>query len=99
MTPSAQFELDLVRHDITMYRHVRHSQGTHDASYRSETVIEIPFVRSHQEPLASQLDHFCDLIGGRADPAVERAGIWMPHQLMYRLCGDSEIESGRELVS
>lgn len=90
MTAGTQYELDLLRHDITIYRNVHQGEGRDDASYRSETVIEIPFVKSHQEPLASQLDHFCDLIDGSADPAVERAGIWMPHQLIYRLGSDSE---------
>lgn len=91
MTASAQYELDLLRHDITIYRHVHHGEGRHDASYRSETVIEIPFVRAHQEPLASQLDHFCDLIEGTSDPAIERAGIWMPHQLVYELCRSESV--------
>ncbi len=87
MTAGALYELDLLRHDITIYRHVHHGPGLRDASYRSETVIEVPFVRAHQEPLASQLDHFIDLVRGDADPLVEIASMWMPHQLMEALCG------------
>lgn len=87
MTAGALYELDLLRHDITIYRHVHHGPGLRDASYRSETVIEVPFVRAHQEPLASQLDHFIDLARGDADPLAEIAGMWMPHQLMDELCG------------
>ena len=87
MTEHALYELDLLRHDITIYRHVDHGPGLRDASYRSETVVEVPFVRAHQEPLASQLDHFIDLVVGDADPLAEIAGLWMPHQLMDDLCG------------
>lgn len=87
MTEDALYELDLLRHDITIYRHVDHGPGLRDASYRSETVVEVPFVRAHQEPLASQLDHFIDLVVGDADPVSEIAGMWMPHQLMDDLCG------------
>lgn len=86
MTGTALYELDLLRHDITIYRHVDHGPGQRDASYRSETVIEVPFVRAHHEPLVAQLDHFVDLITGAADPEIERAGIWLPHQLMDDLC-------------
>ena len=98
MTEDALYELDLLRHDITIYRHVHHGPGVRDASYRSETVVEVPFVRAHQEPLASQLDHFVDLVVGDADPLAEIAGMWMPHQLMDDLCGpvaQAELEIAR----
>ncbi len=97
MTAGSQFELDLLRQDITIYRHLDHGPGTGNASYRSETVIEVPFVRAHQEPVASQLDHFCDLIAGDADPVAELASLWMPHHLMDRLCNTTD-RSSQEIV-
>jgi predicted dehydrogenase len=80
-------DLDLLRADLTIYRHVRHEQ-TDDPralTYRSETIIDIPFVRHTGEPLARQFDHFLDLVSGRSDPTDEIARIIAPHQLAHRV--------------
>ncbi len=77
-TSSTLVELDLVRHDITVYRHVRHELVRE--TYRAETVVDIPFVRDSGEPLKLQLDAFLDLVEGRADPAEERSTLLAPHE-------------------
>ncbi|MDQ3680159.1 MAG: Gfo/Idh/MocA family oxidoreductase [Actinomycetota bacterium] len=81
-TPEALFELDLLRQDISIYRHVRQEQLISGAtSYRAETIVDIPFVRHAGEPLALQLEHFLDLVEGVADPSVERDDIMRPHEV------------------
>lgn len=79
-TPSVSYEIDLLRQNITVYRHRSHELG--DAlSYRAETVVEIPFVRHGGEPLALQLRHFIALIQGDGDATAERAAILAPHEI------------------
>lgn len=80
-TPEALFELDLLRQDVSIYRHVRQEQLLAWAtSYRAETIVDIPFVRHAGEPLALQLEHFLDLMEGKVDAAEERNDIIAPHQ-------------------
>lgn len=78
-TSSQLIELDLLRQDVTVYRHVRHEVGSD--VYRAETVVDIPFVRHAGEPLALQLEHFVDLVGGVGDIGAERASLARPHEL------------------
>jgi predicted dehydrogenase len=79
-TLTASYDIDLLRQDITVYRHRGHElAGT--LSYRAETVVDIPFVRHAGEPLALQLRHFVSLLEGRGDAAAERAGIVAPHEV------------------
>jgi predicted dehydrogenase len=83
-TPSALYEVDLLRQDLTVYRHRDHRQGVgigQAAGYRAETVVDIPFVRHTGEPLALQFRHFLDLIDGRADAAQERSSILPAHEI------------------
>jgi predicted dehydrogenase len=86
-TPTTLAELDLLRSDLTIYRHVRHEQpdDLYALTYRSETIIDIPFVRHAGEPLARQFDHFLDLVSGRTDPADEIATIVEPHRIANRV--------------
>jgi predicted dehydrogenase len=79
-TERSLYELDLLRQDITVYRHVAEGSGS-SADYRSETVIEIPFVHSTGEPLAAQLDYFCDMLEGRVDMGEERKRMLLPHRI------------------
>jgi predicted dehydrogenase len=76
-------EVDLVRQDITVYRHVGADflDGAH-TGYRQQTVIDIPTIEYRKEPLAAQLDHFVELIQGEADPVAERASLLPPHQVV-----------------
>jgi predicted dehydrogenase len=58
--------------------------------FRSETVIDIPFVRHAGEPLALQLQHFIDVIEGRADLAAELASILPAHRIAERVAATSD---------
>ncbi len=83
-TATALYDIDLLRQDLTVYRHRAHAQGVgagQAAGYRAETVIDIPFVRHTGEPLALQFTHFLDLISGRADACAERRSILPPHEV------------------
>jgi len=84
ITDTCLYELDLLRQNITLYRHKEHSTMPGSAGYRSETVVEIPFVRVQAEPLAAQFDHFLDLVIGEADPETERAELVPAHELAFR---------------
>jgi predicted dehydrogenase len=85
-TESQLIELDLLRQDISVYRHVRHEQiGGASTTYRAETVIDIPFVRHAGEPLALQFEHFLDLVEGRADAELERHRVLPAHELASRI--------------
>ena len=87
-TETQLIELDLLRQDISVYRHVRHEQlGGASTTYRAETVIDIPFVRHAGEPLALQFEHFLDLVEGRADAETERRRALPAHELASRIGG------------
>lgn len=78
-----QIELDLVRQDITIYRHIG-NEALEDSGlgYRQQTVIDIPVIKHQREPLATQLDRFLDLVGGTVDADAERASLLPPHELL-----------------
>lgn len=76
-------EIDLLRRNVTIYRHVEHSNVTLDGDgYRQQTIIEIPEILNQVEPLAGQLAHFLGLIDGSVDADVERAGILPAHRVV-----------------
>lgn len=85
-TASALYEIDLLRQDVSVYRHVSQSQvggGAAGASaYRAVTVVDVPFVRHGGEPLALQFDHFVDIVcgAGGASGDGERATLLAPHR-------------------
>ena len=79
-TGEALYEVDLLRQDLTIYRHRAHELMP-GQTYRAETVVDIPFVRHGGEPLTLQLRHFVDLLEGRADADAERQGILPPHEI------------------
>lgn len=78
-TQDSLIELDLLRQDITVYRHVAHQQVGDPTTYRAETIIDIPFVRQVGEPLALQLNHFVSLARRRINPEDERRTLLAPH--------------------
>jgi predicted dehydrogenase len=81
-TPTALYDVDLLRQDVTVYRHRSHSQEAEaSVSYRAETVVDIPFVRHRGEPLALQLHHFLDLVDGKVDVDAERDSILPAHEV------------------
>jgi predicted dehydrogenase len=88
-------EVDLVRQDITVYRHVGadflESEGH---GYRQQTVMDIPVVQNAREPLVSQLEHFVALATGEADAAAELDSLRAPHAVVAKI-----VEIGRESVS
>ena len=89
-TSTALYEVDLLRQDLTVYRHRAHEQAVGAAAgYRAETVVDIPFVRHTGEPLALQFRHFLDLVAGRADPCQERNSILPAHEVAAAIEGSS----------
>jgi len=84
-TDTLLMEVDLVRMTVTGYRHcsTNNEDPKRPASLRSETLIEVPFVRHSGEPLALQFDHFIDLVMGLADHNAERASIEAAHLLAH----------------
>lgn len=85
-TPDVLVELDLLRQDVSVYRHVRHEQlGGSTTVYRAQTVVDIPFVRHAGEPLALQFEYFLDLIEGRVDPDLERRRLLPAHEIAARV--------------
>ena len=75
-------EIDLLRRDITIYRHVEDAPARDGVGYQQQTVIEIPTLLLSTEPLAAQLDHFLDLIeagAGSDEVTAERASILPAH--------------------
>lgn len=82
-TDNLLLELDLLRVTVTAYRHRSQDGGNEGGtmSYRSETMIEFPFVRHPGEPLALQFSHFVDLIKSDADFQAEIDSIEPPHVL------------------
>ena len=78
-------EVDLLRQDVTIYRHVLESPTDDDLGYRQQTIIDVPVLRYHGEPLMIQLDHFVDLVQGTVDPRTERESIRPPHAVLHAL--------------
>jgi predicted dehydrogenase len=83
-------EIDLLRKDVTVYRHVS-DQMMEDMGrgYRQQTVIDIPEIVSSQEPLVAQLSHFVNLINGAADAELERAGLIPAHEIVEKFMEQS----------
>ncbi|WP_404431811.1 Gfo/Idh/MocA family oxidoreductase [Microbacterium lacus] len=79
-------EIDLLRRDVTVYRHGVIDPSDDDGrGYRQHTSIEIPEITNAREPLAAQFDHFLDLINGSADAAAERRAILPSHAVIAEL--------------
>lgn len=79
-------EVDLLRRDVTVYRHVSDQPADAEGrGYRQQTVIEIPELLSAQEPLAAQLEYFVKLIDGTVDAAAERRSIIPAHSIVEAL--------------
>lgn len=77
-------EIDLLRRDVTVYRHVSAELGD-QGSYRQQTIIEIPELVSAREPLAAQLDRFIDVATTQAEAATERQSILPAHRVIARV--------------
>jgi predicted dehydrogenase len=76
-------ELDLIRFDITIYRHVLNAPLHDDRpGYRQETIMEIPELAGREEPLVAQFDHFLALARGDRDPVAEADSVILPHRVL-----------------
>ncbi|MGW5672716.1 Gfo/Idh/MocA family protein [Micromonospora sp. NPDC003776] len=79
-------EADLIRKDVTIYRHVSSDAATPDGrGYRQQSIIEVPELITNREPLAAQLDHFLDILAGTADADEERRRILPAHRAVGAL--------------
>jgi predicted dehydrogenase len=79
-------EVDLVRQDLTVYRHIENEPlDDNGPGYRQQTIIDIPTVRQPREPLASQLDRLIALVRGEMDPESELDSLLPPHRLIDEL--------------
>jgi predicted dehydrogenase len=82
-------ELDLLRRDITIYRHVADRPSSDGVGgYQQQTVIEIPTILQSTEPLAAQLSHFLRLLelgAGSAEVRAEREAILPAHQVIHEV--------------
>lgn len=85
--PDRLIEVDLLRQDVTIYRHVLESPAEDDLGYRQNTIIDLPVLRFHGEPLMLQLDHFIDLIYGKKDYVTERHSLLLPHEVLAKFIG------------
>ena len=90
-------EVDLLRNDITVYRHVANAAIDDGPGYRQQTIIEIPFVPRMDEPLVTQLNHFADLVTGRVDAEAELASLLAPHELIAQ--AQASADTARAQVS
>jgi predicted dehydrogenase len=93
-------EVDLIRQDITVYRHVGADflEGA-STGYRQQTVIDIPAIQYGREPLAAQLDHFLNLVRGDGDAPGELSTIADPHRVISSIIEKSnEAPSELDLV-
>lgn len=83
-TGSVLYDLDLLRTDLTVYRNVMQEQ-LEPMTYRSETVIDIPFIRHAGEPLALQFEHFLNIANGIENAAIELGSIAAAHEVAHAL--------------
>jgi predicted dehydrogenase len=88
-------ELDLLRRDITIYRHVADQHSSEGVGYQQQTIIEIPTILQSAEPLAAQLSHFLKLLSlgaGSAEVHAERDAILPAHRVVH----DVTLSAGNE---
>ncbi|MDX8143970.1 Gfo/Idh/MocA family oxidoreductase [Lentzea sp. BCCO 10_0061] len=79
-------EIDLLRRDITIYKHVADSPAADGVGYQSQTVIELPTILQSAEPLAAQLNHFLNLLelgAGSDEVTAERNAILPAHKVVH----------------
>lgn len=75
-------EVDLLRRNLTVYRHVSEDTMGDGPSYRQQTIIEIPEIPPAPEPLTAQFARFLAVIDGRVDAAAERRTILPSHRVI-----------------
>jgi predicted dehydrogenase len=99
-TCSSTYEVDLLRRCITVYRNVVEAQLVDGVqSYRAQTVLDIPFVRSTGEPLALQLDHFLRLVADPSAALAELPGLVAPHEVALGITGATAVSPAAQGVA
>jgi predicted dehydrogenase len=83
-TLDRMIEVDLLRQEVTVYRHVG-NEFEDTGAYRQQTVIDIPVMAQRREPLYAQLEHFVALARGEYDHALERATLLPAHEVVDRV--------------
>jgi predicted dehydrogenase len=73
-------EIDLLRRDITVYRHISDDMPSDRDGYQQQTIIEIPTIQFSEEPLSAQLNRFLNLVVGSENADAERASILPAHR-------------------
>jgi predicted dehydrogenase len=86
-------EVDLVRQDITVLRHVD-NEFDESGAYRQQTVIDVPAIPNRREPLLTQLDYFIAMIDGQRDHAAERATLLAPHEVIALVLAGARPQRG-----
>ncbi|MGH3439889.1 MAG: Gfo/Idh/MocA family protein [Sciscionella sp.] len=82
-------EVNLLRNDVTIHRHVALDTATQVGSgYRQQSIMEIPELTTNAEPLATQLDRFLDLLAGTVDASAERESVLPSHRVVAQLVRD-----------
>jgi predicted dehydrogenase len=90
-------EVDLVRQDLTVYRHVGNEPlDDNGPGYRQHTIIDIPTIQQPREPLATQLDRLVDLVRGEVDPQTELDSLLPSHRLVDSLLAVAAVRTGQD---
>lgn len=84
-------EVDLLRRNLTVYRHVSEDSVDDGPSYRQQTIIEIPEIPAAPEPLTAQFSRFIDVINGTVDAATERRTILPSHEVIDHVIAERAI--------
>lgn len=75
-------EVDMMRNDVTVYRHVGNAPIEDGPGYRQQTIMDIPTIHDAREPLVAQFEHFIRLVRGDADAALELDSLVGPHAVV-----------------
>ncbi|WP_186627562.1 Gfo/Idh/MocA family protein [Rhodococcus sp. BP22] len=86
-------EIDLLRRDITIYRHVDEELPADRDGYQQQTIIEIPAIRYSEEPLAAQLRSFLALVDGTGDADRERASVLPAHGVVDEVTSSASVRT------
>ena len=85
-------EIDLLRRDVTVYRHVSNDMPIENGQgYRQQTIIDIPELVTNVEPLVAQLNRFLGLLDGTVDIDEERESILAPHRLIAAMLNGTPV--------
>lgn len=75
-------DVDLLRRDITIYKHMLESSTEDELGYRQQTIMEIPVIAHQGEPLRLQLDHFLSLLRSDVGRETEIESFVRPHAVL-----------------